>query len=352
MLHPHFHVLVPDGVFSGGALSFAALPPPDDEEVERLLRKVARRVWKVARARYPDGLPYAEDAKAALAAASAQTRLPLSEEAARRARRCAFLEGFSLHANTHCHENDRASLERLCRYGARGPLALERLSRREDGKLEYRLKKPLPGGATTLVLTPRQLLERLCAVMVKPRIHLTRFFESPCAQLQSACPGGGPAAGRAASARCSHGDCDGVRVRRESQRSSPSPTGLGSPPAKDFRLRRLRLPLRRETTRARPHHLAGRRPTDSRAAHRDSTRAHPSADGAAAARAPLTFGARAVPPWQQRRRRPRQWCARGSLLRSLRALPATHWGLFRPPPAPQVLLPSGRKPALNRLSVR
>ena len=54
------------------------------------------------------------------------------------------LEGFSLHANTWVHQNDRDNLEKLCRYGARGPLALERLSRREDGKLEYRgLKKPL-----------------------------------------------------------------------------------------------------------------------------------------------------------------------------------------------------------------
>jgi hypothetical protein len=176
LLHPHIHLLLPDSVFSGETLTFAALPPPDDEELERVLKKVARNVLKVARARYPDGLPYAEDAKAALQAASAQTRLPLSEQPPRRSRRCAFFEGFSLHANTQCHENDRASLERLCRYGARGPLVLERLSRREDGKLEYRLKKPLPGGATTLVLTPRQLLERLCAVMVKPRMHLTRFF--------------------------------------------------------------------------------------------------------------------------------------------------------------------------------
>ena len=176
LLHPHFHVLVPDGVFSGEELTFAALPPPDDEEIQKLLRKVALKVWKVARARFPDGLPYAEDAKAALSAASAQTRLPLADEPPRRTRRCAFLEGFSLHANTHVHENDRQSLERLARSGARGPLALERLSHREDGKLEYRLRKPLPGGATTLVLTPVQLLQRLCAVMVKPRVHLTRFF--------------------------------------------------------------------------------------------------------------------------------------------------------------------------------
>ena len=31
--------------------------------------------------------------------------------------------------------NDRTGLETLCRYGARGPLSLERLSWREDGKL-------------------------------------------------------------------------------------------------------------------------------------------------------------------------------------------------------------------------
>ncbi len=45
-----------------------------------------------------------------------------------------MLEGFSLHANTHLHANDRKGLERLCRYGARGALALERLKRAEDGR--------------------------------------------------------------------------------------------------------------------------------------------------------------------------------------------------------------------------
>ena len=45
--------------------------------------------------------------------------------------RCAFLKGFSLHTNMHLHANDRQGLERLCRYGARGALALECLSRAE-----------------------------------------------------------------------------------------------------------------------------------------------------------------------------------------------------------------------------
>jgi hypothetical protein len=179
LLHPHAHVLVPEGVFCGDDSSFALLPPPTDDEVEALLRKVVKKVLKLAHARYPEGLPYAADAQAALAAASVQTRLPLGDVEPphpRTGRRCAFLEGFSLHADTQVHENDRESLERLCRYGARGPVALDRLSFREDGKLEYRLKRPARGGATVLVLTPVQLLKRLCALMVKPKVHLTRYF--------------------------------------------------------------------------------------------------------------------------------------------------------------------------------
>jgi hypothetical protein len=53
--------------------------------------------------------------------------------------RSAFLEGFSLHAHTHLHANDKQKLERLCRYGARGALALERMSRAEDGRIAYRI---------------------------------------------------------------------------------------------------------------------------------------------------------------------------------------------------------------------
>jgi len=135
---------------------------------------------KQAQSRFDDGLPFAEDAQQAEMAASVQARLPLpvpeTTNHLEPARRCAGIEGFSLHANTRVHENDRLGLETLCAYGARGPVALERLSFREDGRLEYRLKKPAPDGSTLLVLTPIQLVKRLAALIVKPRIHLTRFF--------------------------------------------------------------------------------------------------------------------------------------------------------------------------------
>ena len=179
LLHPHFHVLVPEGVFVGEGHTFEGVPPPQDEEVLRLLRRVARLTMKLANARFPDGLPYAKDAWEVQLRDSSQTRMPLPEgqsPAPATRRRCAWLDGFSLHADTRVHENDKQGLERLCRYGARGPLSQERLSLREDGKLEYRLKKPSRGGAMVLVLTPLQLVKRLCPLVVAPKVHLTRFF--------------------------------------------------------------------------------------------------------------------------------------------------------------------------------
>ena len=57
-----------------------------------------------------------------------------------------FLEGFSLHAGTHLHENDQLGLERLCRYGARGAIALSRLEEFPDGRVSYHMKRALPDG--------------------------------------------------------------------------------------------------------------------------------------------------------------------------------------------------------------
>jgi hypothetical protein len=89
--------------------------------------------------------------------------------------RCAFLEGFSLHANTHLHANDREGLERLCRYGARGPLALERFEGAPDGRISYRMKRALPGGRTHLLFTGLELLRKLTALVPPPRSNRVRF---------------------------------------------------------------------------------------------------------------------------------------------------------------------------------
>ena len=67
---------------------------------------------------------------------------------------------------------DRPGLERLLRYCARPAFASERLSwDGSDQHVRYRLTKPLPTGKTELALTPRELLDRLAALIPPPRRH-------------------------------------------------------------------------------------------------------------------------------------------------------------------------------------
>jgi hypothetical protein len=168
---PHFHSLVPDGVFVPweGGVRFEPLPPPTQAEVERLLRVVRHRVLRLLEKRGALPAQGPEDALEAYQAHSLQQRLRWTEvelrPAPRKQPRCAFLEGFSLHANTHLHTNDRQGLERLCRYGARGALALARLSRAEDGRIAYRMKRPLPDGTTHLLFTGLELLRRVASLV-------------------------------------------------------------------------------------------------------------------------------------------------------------------------------------------
>src|SRR3990172_3093163 len=96
-LNVHFHTLTPDGVFGldeDGPARFVPLPPPEDEDVEAILRRVIRRTVKVL-APYDEGSE--DDALAALQADEVDRRLRYPDPFPH-VRRCAFLEGFSLHA--------------------------------------------------------------------------------------------------------------------------------------------------------------------------------------------------------------------------------------------------------------
>jgi hypothetical protein len=84
--------------------------------------------------------------------------------------------GISVYAKQLVDGRDRRQLERLCRYITRPPLALERLSRRADGRLELALKSTWKDGTRAIVLEPHDLLVRLCAAVPPPRMHLLRFF--------------------------------------------------------------------------------------------------------------------------------------------------------------------------------
>jgi hypothetical protein len=182
---PHFHSWLPDGVLSqdaDGGLSFHRLPPPSDDDIDRLLLRVSTKVDKLLFAEADDG-PVADDAQAVLddQAAAVKSPLPYSRfpwakgnDQPRRPR-CSFFEGYSLHADLAVHQKERRKLERLLRYGLRPPFAQKRLSLTPNGKVRLKLRKPYYTGQTEIVLEPDVFLRRLIATIPPKRLNMVRF---------------------------------------------------------------------------------------------------------------------------------------------------------------------------------
>jgi len=175
-MHFHFHLVVLDGVFSQG----------DDEDAQfhaasqlaqahwlDLQRVVQRRVLRYFR-----------------------TQGLLDEAATSGMLTWQGSGGFSIDASVRIGGEDRAGVERLLRYCARPPFALERLHApagiaalaSNDSRLVYRLPKPAPDGRTELRLTPLELLERLARLIPPPRMHRHRYHGvlAPNAKLRAA----------------------------------------------------------------------------------------------------------------------------------------------------------------------
>ena len=178
-LNVHFHCVIPDGVVvrEDGRVRFVELAPPSDDDVMAALRRIAARLERLLRPRLA-----AADADArpldALGVGQAEALHSLGAappEAGRTRKRAAYLAGFSLHAAVHLHANDRDGLAHLCGYGARPPFSQERLSALPDGRLTYRLKRPLGDGRQAVMLQPTEFLRRLATLVPPPRAHLVRY---------------------------------------------------------------------------------------------------------------------------------------------------------------------------------
>ena len=174
-------------------MTFHVLPPPTDEEVVAICTKVARRVTRLLKRRgYLDGEDNEEpDVMGLLQSKAVQATLALrrtrGEEGPPAKRRCASVEGFSVHANVDVHANDRQGLEKLARYMGRNSIALDRLDRHPNGGIIYRFKHPMADGSTGLELAPMEFLGRVIALVPPPRAHLTRYSGAfaPNARLRS-----------------------------------------------------------------------------------------------------------------------------------------------------------------------
>jgi putative transposase/transposase-like zinc-binding protein len=195
-LNVHFHTLMIDGVYEiapSGAALFHPVPAPTDEDVAAVVEQVYRKVAGILDAQGDDdgaALASTEPGLATLAGASvagvgasgprrgARTlRLGSSNafEATVSGRKCASVEGFSLHANVRVAANDRDGLEHLARYLARPPVATERLTQLADGRVALRFKRPFSDGTQAVVFTPFEFIERLLPLIPRPGKHTIRF---------------------------------------------------------------------------------------------------------------------------------------------------------------------------------
>ena len=196
-----------DGVYAtpaqeGHKPTFRAIAGPSDADVALVIEKIAKRTLKHLRRQgyldqegeaviRPDADSMFQDNEAITAAlsASVQSKIAFGPRAGLWVRKigkgfgfdeeaplvkgtkCASINGFNLQAATFVGALHRRGLEELVAYMARPPLATDRLSVKEDGDLIYKMKRSFSDGTKAVLLSPMELIEKLCAMVAPPRGH-------------------------------------------------------------------------------------------------------------------------------------------------------------------------------------
>lgn len=201
-LNVHLHAMGLDGVFATdaeGIVQFHAAPTYAAPDLTPLLVTIASRLQRLlVRRGVSDGSdgvdaldPWADEAPtlAGLAAASVRGVAALGPRAGRSVRRWGDdrvtrraddgprawhvrIRGFDLHAGISVRAGARDQLERLCRYALRPAVGQERLRMAPDGQVVLELRRRWADGTTHLMFDPVELLERLAALVPRPRINL------------------------------------------------------------------------------------------------------------------------------------------------------------------------------------
>jgi hypothetical protein len=205
-LNVHLHALVLDGVLAkdgDGVVRFHAAPTEAPSDLMARLVTIARRIQRLLARRGisddSDGVelldPFADAAPtlAGLAAASVRGVAALGPRAGRPVRRWgddrfarrtddaprpwhARIRGFDLHGAVAVRAGARDRLERLCRYALRPAVGQERLRISPDGQVVLDLRRRWADGTTQLVFDPVEFLERLAALVPRPRINLVLYY--------------------------------------------------------------------------------------------------------------------------------------------------------------------------------
>ena len=72
----------------------------------------------------------------------------------------------------------RQALEQLWRYITRPALANERVQTNAAGQVVLKLKTAWRDGTTHLVMSPLEFMQRLAALVPRPRLHLIRLVSA------------------------------------------------------------------------------------------------------------------------------------------------------------------------------
>jgi len=207
-LNIHFHMMFLDGVYTGGSnglpMWFRPVKAPNRAELTRLTHTIAQRVGRYLERQ---GLMERdtgnifltqeavdasdEDPTNQLLGNSITYRIAVGPQQGRRVFTLQTLPdletdspfscsagevaGFSLHAGVATKANERAKLERLCRYITRPAVSTKRLSITRNGRVRYELKTPWRNGTTHVIFEPLDFISRLVALVPRPRVNLTRF---------------------------------------------------------------------------------------------------------------------------------------------------------------------------------
>lgn len=198
-LNVHWHVVVPDGVFvaeSGSdrvrLVKYSAPTKLDLEEIVSavgicVMRWLGRHGYlrddsddDGARAGDESDSPWLRCLQGSLGVGDLQQLGRGGSDGGgqrgRGARPCTGLSAecmrFNLHAGVSAASSCPSARERLLRYCARPPLALERLSKLDDGRICYRLKN----SKNARVMSPMQFMARLAALVPPPRHPLVRLY--------------------------------------------------------------------------------------------------------------------------------------------------------------------------------
>jgi hypothetical protein len=185
-LHIHFHTLAVDGVFEkhGDGVRLHEAKPPEKADVADVVQRVHDRALRWLRKhKYLDARPAEErsnepsattpiDAFAHIALGGGtflgKPFMPRESDGDQHERKekrfSASCNGFDVHCAVRIAAEDDEGRERLIRYCARPPFALERIEEMKDGRISYLMKTPRRG-STHRVMTPVEFMARL-AILV------------------------------------------------------------------------------------------------------------------------------------------------------------------------------------------